>query len=318
MPRGELSYDFLSAHAHSLLHSHALLHMLCQPQVHHLSVRACMPNMLSGRALPVRKTFIHFEIYDRRLPSRAKSAPPILLTCFSEPAILLTCSAVPGPGHIVPNGESRKHKKRKSGKARKNATVSDDEVALRDFAAQAREEYWAIWAQHLLSRLRRVICHWDRMMRTVTRKHVEPVWHATLCRRAFTHVVQYAMPNPFDLIHFRSASVLRANKGLVEVWASEAIAQSTKVKSLIRAAKHFVGLARRREIMLRLPNRSMFVLPWEPDFPIGALQGRTLCECGVPPERQRLQCLGLVIHGDTLGQSHILPGDVIEVIELGH
>ena len=91
---------------------------------------------------------------------------------------------------------------------------------------------------------------------------------------------------------------------------------ATKVKSLIRAAKYFRALARRYQIMLHLPDRRMCVFPWEPDYPIGALQSKAFCECGLPRDRQRLQCLGQDIQGATLGAAGVLPGDVIDVMDV--
>ena len=151
------------------------------------------------------------------------------------------------------------------------------------------------------------------MARALPGKDLEPVRRATLSGRAFMHVLQYAMRNSLDLVHFRSASMLRGTGGSFEIWATDAIAQATKVKNLIRAAEHFAALARRCQMMLHLPDRQMFVLPWEPDFPVGALQGKAFHACGILPDRQRLQCLGKDLQGDTVGRSGVLPGDVIDV-----
>ena len=90
------------------------------------------------------------------------------------------------------------------------------------------------------------------------------------------------------------------------------------MKNLILAAEHFAALACRCEIILHLPDRQRFFLRWEPDFLVGALQGKAFYECGLPPERQRLQCLGQDLQSDTVGASGVLPGDVIDVIEVVH
>ena len=187
---------------------------------------------------------------------------------------------------------------------------------LEEFAIQAREESWADLAKRALLRRRAVAWRWNRAARALLQKDLEPARRATLSGRAFTHVLQYATRSPLDLIHFHCAAVLRATGGSFEVWATDAMAQATKVKNLIRAAEHFASLARRCEIMLHLPDRQMFVLPWECDFPIGAIQGKAFCECGLPPDRQRLQCLRQDIQSGTVGASGVLPGDVIDVIEV--
>lgn len=251
--------------------------------------------------VPVKNTFVHYDIFQRCDPARSASAPPVLSSRRDTPA--------------------RGGKKRKKPPALSHRPVEpddDDDAALRHFAAQARDERWADLAERALSRRRAVAWRWNRMARALAGKDLEPVRRATLSGRAFTHVLQYATRSPLDLIHFHCASVLRATGGSFEVWATDAIAQATKVQNLIRAAKHFAALARRCEIMLHLPDRRMFVLPWEYNFPFRALQGKALYECGLPPERQRLQCLGQDLQSDTVGASGVFPGDVIDVIEARH
>ncbi len=244
---------------------------------------------------PVKNTFVHYDIFGWR-EHRSTSAPPILSSCRAAPA--------------------RAGKKGKKPAALSNrAAELDDDATLRDFAAQAREERWAALAEHVLSHRRAVAWRWNRMTRALPEKELEPALRATLSGRVFMHVLQYAM-RPLDLIHFHCASVLRASGPSTEIWASDAAMQAAKVKNLIRAADHFAALARRCEIMLHLPNRHMFVLPWEADFPIGALQSKALRECGLPPERQRLQCLGRDLQSDTVGRCGVLPGDVIDVVAL--
>ena len=254
--------------------------------------------MLLNWALPVKNTFVHFALFEWCEPHRSKSAPPTV--SFPHPA---------------PANADKKRKKPAAATARA-AEPDDDDAALRDFTAQAREERWAFLAERVLSRRSEIAWRWNRVARALPEKDLEPVRRATLNGRAFTHVLQYAMRSPLDLIHFHCASVLRATGGSFEVWATDAIAQAPKVKSLIRTAHHFTALARRCQIMLHLPDRQMFVLPWEPDFPVGALQGKALHGCGLPPERQRLQCLGQDLRGDTVGATGVLPGDVIDVIEV--
>ena len=97
------------------------------------------------------------------------------------------------------------------------------------------------------------------------------------------------------------------------MWATDAIAQATKIKNLIRAAEQLAHMTRQCKIMLRLPIGRGIVLPWQPDFPVGALQGKAFHVCGILPDRQRLQCLGKDLQGDTVGRSGVLPGDVIDV-----
>ena len=92
------------------------------------------------------------------------------------------------------------------------------------------------------------------------------------------------------------------------------MAQATKVKGLIRAAQTFAALASRCQIMLHLPGRFTFVLPWDHASPISALRNKAFHECGLPPERQRLQVMGLDIVSATVGASGVLPGDVVEVV----
>lgn len=212
-------------------------------------------------------------------------------------------------------GFRKKRKKAAAAAVSLRAVEPDEDAALRDFAARAREERWTGWAKRLLSRRRVVAWRWNRMTRAVHGKELEPALRATLSGRAFMHVLQYAM-RPLDLVQFYCAAVLRVAGTSTEIWATDAATQAVKVKNLIRAAEEFAALTRRCEIMLHLPNRSMFVLSWEPDFPISALQGKALCECGLPPERQRLQCLGQDLQSDTVGRSGVLPGDVIDVIAL--
>ena len=249
--------------------------------------------MLPNWALPVKNTFVHFalvEICERR---RSQSAPPA--TSFHRAA---------------PVNEKRKKV------AISRATKHDEDDVLQEFAARARAERWALLAEQVLSRRCKIAWQWNRMARALPENDLEPTRRVNLSGRAFTHVLQYATRSPQDLIQFHRAAVLRATGGSFEVWATDALAQATKVKSLIRAAKHFGALARQCQIMLHLPDRQMFVLPWEPDFPIGALKGKAFLECGLAPERQRLQCLGQDIRSTTVGASGVLPGDVIDVIEI--
>ena len=254
--------------------------------------------MLLSWTLPIKNTFVHFTFPKWREPRRSKSAPPTL--SFLNPA----------PARV---GKKRKRPAPTAVTARE--AELDDEAALRDFAIQARAERWGDLARRVLWRRRAVAWSWNRVTRALPVKDVEPMRRATLSGRAFAHVLQYATRSPLDLIHLRCASVLRATAGFFEIWASDAIVHAPKVKKLIRAAGHLASLARRCEIMLHFPDRRMCVLPWEPDFPVGALQGKALHECGLPPERQRLQCLGQDLHGDTMGSTGVLPGDVIDVVE---
>lgn len=251
--------------------------------------------MLPNWAPPIKYTFVHFAFSERCEVRRAQSAPP---TAFFH--------------HVAPAGKKRKEL------ATPRVAEPDENDVLREFAAQARAERWPFLAERMISRRCEIAWRWNRIARALPAKDLEPVRRATLSGRAFTHVLQYAMRSPLDLIHFHRAAVLRATGGSFEVWATDAIAQATKVRNLIRAAEHFGILARRCQIMLHLPNGQMFVLPWQPDFPIGALQGKAFCECGLPPDRQRLQCMGQDIQSATVGGSGVLPGDVIDVMEVRH
>ena len=256
--------------------------------------------MLPGWTLPVKNTFVHYDIFEWRDPGRSASAPPILSS-----------------RHAAPARADKKWKKPTTKSFMTRAAELDDEAALLEFAALAREELWVAWAAHVLLRRRAVSWRWNRMTRALPEKDLEPVRRATLSGRAFMHVVRYAMRSPVDLIHLHCASVLRAKGGSFEVWATDAIVQATKVKNLIRAAKYFTALARRCEIMLHSAERRMFVvLPWGPDFPVSALRGKALYEGGLPHKRQRLQCLGQDLQSGTVGGSGVLPGDVIDVIEV--
>lgn len=252
--------------------------------------------MLPFPLVPVKNTFVHFQIYTVIAPSRSKSAPPVLISCW-------TSSARAGKRRI----------KSTAAASIKRAKEIDDDAALRDFKAQAHQERWTTWAVRLLSRRCAFSWRWTRLARALSGKNLQPILRATLSTRAFMHVLQYGM-RPLDFIQFHRASVLRSRGAMVEVWANDAVAQGTKVRNLILAVEHFLALARRCEIMLHLPNRCVFSLRWHPDFPIGALQSKALGECGLPPERQRLQCLRQDLQGDTVGQSGVLPGDVIDII----
>ena len=74
---------------------------------------------------------MHFQIFPWRETARSSSAPPVLLSC----RIIAT-----------------PRKKRKKAAANLTACPADsaDDAALRDFAAQAREERWVAWAEYLL------------------------------------------------------------------------------------------------------------------------------------------------------------------------
>lgn len=128
------------------------------------------------------------------------------------------------------------------------------------------------------------------MTRAIPKEELEPALRATLSRRAFTHVLQYATRGPLDLINCHCAPVLRAKGTFVEVWATDAIAQAAKVKNLICATGHFAAMARRCGIIFRMPDCRAFLLHWETDIPVGALQGEVLymnaavLGAGLPPQ----------------------------------
>ena len=255
--------------------------------------------MLYCSSIPVKNTFVHFTFLDWGANHRSRSAPPVLSSCCVASAKVW-----------------RKRKKKALTVARKRAACVDEAVALREFAAHAHEERWAAWAALLLSRRRAIAWRWTRTARAMREKSLRPVLRATLRGNAFKHVLQYGM-RPLDLIHFHRASVLRAVGASFEIWASDAIAQATKVRNLTKAAEYFSALASRRVVMIHLPNRHVILLRWEHDFPIGALQGKVFFECGILPERQIFRCSGRHVRGDTLGRAGVTPGDVIDVVELG-
>ena len=249
-------------------------------------------------SIPVKNTFVHFSIFECGANHRSRSAPPVLSSCC---VALARC------------GEKRKKAPKA---ARKRAARVDEAAALREFAARAHVERWAAWAAFLFRRRHAIAWRWARTARAIRQKMLRPVLRATLSGNAFKHVLQYGM-RPLDLIHFHRASVLRAVGASFEIWASDAIAQATKVRNLTKAAEYFSALASRREVMIHLPDRHVILLRWEHDFPIGALQGKVFFECGILPERQILRCSGRHVRGDTLGRSGTAPGDVIDVVELG-
>ena len=122
--------------------------------------------------------------------------------------------------------------------------------------------------------------------------------------------------HPLEFILFQQAPVLRRSGETVELWANNAVAQSIKVGKFILAAEHFLTLARSCEFGLHLPNNDMLYFHWDPDVVVESLQSRVFCDCGLPPEKQRLQCLGRDLQGDTLGRSGVLPGDVVDVLSI--
>ena len=249
-------------------------------------------------SIPVKNTFVHFSIFECGANHRSRSAPPVLSSCC---VVLARC------------GEKRK---KASKAARKRTACVDEAAALREFAARAHVERWAAWAAFLFRRRHAIAWRWARTARAIRQKMLRPVLRATLSGNAFKHVLQYAM-RPFDLIHFYHASVLRAVGSKFEIWASDATAQATKVRNLTRAAEYFSALAKRGEVMIHLPNRHAILLRWEHDFPIGAMQPKVFFECGIPPEKQLFQCSGRSVQGGTLGRAGVVPGDVIDVIEVG-
>jgi hypothetical protein len=245
--------------------------------------------------LPIKNTFVHFAFFEYQEPRRSKSAPPA--------ALFLS---------VNQSGVGRKQKRQVDSRTR---VADPDEAALRDFAAQVRKERWVFLATRMLLRSREIAWRWNRMARTLLKTYFQPARRATCSGRVFAQIMYHSMQSPLDIVHLHRASVLRATGRSFEVWATGAIVQAPKVRNFICCAQRFTTLAKQCQIMLRLPDRRTIILPWEPDFPIGALQGKALCQCGLPPEKQCLQCLGRPIQKETVGASGVRPGDVIEVIE---
>jgi hypothetical protein len=246
--------------------------------------------------LPIKNTFVHFDVGERSAPCRSKSAPPVL-----------------GSHCQLPRTKKKRKKSTEESSLRRLRKL--EEEALQDFATQARQERLASWATRLLSRRRAVAWRWTRLARMLPDRDVRPVLRATLSMRVFTHVLQYCM-HPLDFVLFQQASVLLRSGKSVELWANNAVAQSIKVKKFILAVEHFLALARSCEFGLHLPNNDMLYFHWDPDVAVESLQSRVFCDCGLPPEKQRLQCLTCDLQGDTLGRSGVLPGDVIDVFSI--
>lgn len=242
--------------------------------------------------LLLKNTFIHVDLIQHSAKHRSASAPPRVDNEAER--------ATPNP------------RVRKAARKQTSAPRDDDDDALRQYATQARAERWALWASVVLDRKRENAWRWNRLARRLARAKPAAQKRASVSGRTFIHLMQYGV-SPLDLVVFYAARVLRRCGQMVQIWASDPVLHAKKVKRLLQSAEHFSNLALRGQIMLHLPDNSMFVVQWEYDFPVSALQGKALSECGLPPEHQSLQCLGQDLRGDVLGESGVRPGDVVDV-----
>ena len=249
-----------------------------------------------GFALLIKNTFLHVAELEGNGGRRNSSAPPRMRH-------EATCS--------MANPRTRR-----AARVRKSNKVgSSDEDMLRQYATRAREERWALWARKILARRRDNAWRWHRLALRLARGTPMPQQRAFMSSRMFIHVMQYAM-SPFDVVVFHATRVLRRHGQMVQIWASDPMMQAKRVKRLLRSVERLSSMALQGQILLHLPDNSMFAVRWEYNFPLSALQGKALLQCGLPPEQQRLQCLGQDLCGNALGECGVRPGDVVDVVQI--
>ena len=253
------------------------------------------PFICYGMRLVIKNTFIHVELEPSGAKRRVTSAPPRLR---NETPCLLPSPCV-----------------RKAPRKRKEvASPMDDDVALRQYTAHAREERWALWASRILARRRENAWRWQGIGRRLACTKPAAQKRASVSGRMLLHLMQYAI-RPLDMVVFYATRVLRRHGQEVQIWASDPLLHARKIQRLLRQVEHFSTMVISGQIMFHLPDTSMFIVRWEYDFPLSALRGKAFLECGVPPERQLLRCLGRDLHGDSLGVSGVRPGDIVDVLQ---
>ena len=217
-------------------------------------------------------------------------------------------SSAPATFREFPANGRRRRRKRAAASA-----PSDGAAALREYAARARAERWALWVKRVVARRCDVAWRWNRMVRGMPRKPV-PRIRACVSARMLLHLVQYAM-RPADLIIFFAVHVLRKNGNQIEVWASDVQLRAGKIKRLLVVAEYFLLLAARGEIMLHIPSHDCTIqMQWDKNLAVSELQWKAAGKCGVPTERQMVQFLGREVQGRVLGDVGVLPGDAIEIM----
>ena len=133
-------------------------------------------------------------------------------------------SSAPATLCELPANGRRRRRRRKRGGA---SAPSDGADALREYAARARAERWALWMKRVVARRRDVAWRWNRMVRGMLRKPA-PRIRARVSARMLLHLLQYAM-QPADLLLFFAAHVLRENGCQIEVWASDVQVRARKI-----------------------------------------------------------------------------------------
>ena len=176
-----------------------------------------------------------------------------------------------------------------------------------------RGDFRAGRMKRVVARRRDVAWRWNRMVRGMLRKPA-PRIRARVSARMLLHLLQYAM-QPADLLLFFAAHVLRENGGQIEVWASDVQVRARKIERLLRGAEYFLVLAARGDIMLYIPSHCCVIqTQWGKNLSVSELQCKAAGKCGMPAERQMVQFLGREIKGCVLGDTGVLPGDVIEIM----
>ena len=247
--------------------------------------------------LVVKHTFLQYDFIDQISHHRSKSAPAVLI------------SSADGPDSIMIHRRKRKNKR----SAQREKAIKQDTRVFQDFAVCLQQERWQELCRKILIRSDRNRSRWKNLASVILQQFRQQVFEMKLESRTFMHILQFAM-RPLDLMQFYKFNILRNQGKGVEVWCSGLQKRALKVESLLRACSYFATLAHRCEIMLHLPDKQMILLEWQFEFPIAAVQGKVLFECGIPPECQQLRCLGKELTQATIGRSGVIPGDVIDII----
>lgn len=243
----------------------------------------------------IKHTFIHFDILEKP-KRRCKSAPPNLFAhCMQE--------------------EKKQPCRKKIKRSRKTVIADDDEHALREFAAQARADLWYILARRLLRKNQRAAMHWSRLSAAIVIAFSTPKKRATLTRQAFEFVARSGASWD-DFVSFHKIGIMKCkHEDSVEIWISDDLMTSPKMRMLLDASQKFMELLRKCQAVLWLPQNVPLAFPWSHDYPIATLQAKAFLACGIHPREQRVMRRKQSISQATLGEAGILPGDIIDIFQ---
>jgi len=244
--------------------------------------------------LPVKNTFIHFNIdrFDIKARKRSASAPP--RSFFSGEAVTPLTA-----------------KRRKRNVPKK----VDENAVLDEFARLARAESWAVFGKRLIERQERVEGRWEHMKcKLLATARTKEKKRFTLTRRLFLNAAPWV--DPAALFRARKQGFLRPiEPDSMEFWASDSDLISKSLSPIFSVFLQFRNLVERGQMMMTLPCGTTFIYSYRPDLHLDDLRTKVKTTSSQPYDKQRLICQGQELKGSrALGDFDVHPGDVISVL----